>query len=383
MLKLMNASTFEIDDPDIAVDELLEQLDLEDLAKNTIGIIGCNLEFQLNGTVSALCEQLPFETIGSTTYISDVSGEAGEDQLSLLVLSSDDISFTAGLSESMAEDPENCIKSLFAETAEKASSGPAMGFVVGPYLLNAIGDLQVRALDEASGGIPFFGTIALDFIEAVRDPRVIFNGEGYSDRMAMVLLSGDFKPQFFVEAISEKYFLKQQALITASQGNLLMEVNNMPAVNYLETLGLAKDGVIDNIPLIPLSIDIGDGGRPTTRAVFASTPEGYVICGGDMPEKAVLYVGAFEPDDVGDTAEKIARDASDVEGCSVVLLFSCMGRNRALGLDPHHEIERIQETLGDGVPYLFMYSAGEICPVTADGGLINKAHNDSIIACAL
>lgn len=383
MLKTIPASTIEIDEPNEAVAEILDQIDFEALLDNSVGIVSCNLEYITNGSVEKLAEKLPFDILGSTTTISDICGEADENQLSLMVLTSDTLSFATGVSDALNDNNEEKISKTYDATVDRLKKKPSLGIFFAPFILDVSADDQLHSLDKVSDSIPLFGTVALDYVENVRDPRTIYNGKDYSDNMALLLIAGELNPLFFVESISEELFLKQKAIVTASQGNLLQEVNSIPAIEYLESLGLVKNGVLDNIPLVPLSVDVGDGGLPSARAIFAVTPDGAVICGGDMPKDATLGVGSFDAEDVKTTATHLAEKIKSSGSGRCALIFSCMGRNRALGLDPMHEIERIQAVLGTSIPYLFMYSGGEIYPDYVDGKPLNKALNDSIIGCVL
>lgn len=381
MVNIVYASTFEFDDCTQAVEDILSQIDGKKLLAHSVGIVGCNIDYILSGTIKTLGERLPFEFIGGTTSINSMCGEFGEDQLSLLVLTSDGTSFSCGTTDSLIENPDEKIAATYARVASKLPEEPTMGIVIAPYLPAISGDDQIKALDKASGGIPFFGSVALDYAESMRDPRTICNGENYSECMTMLLLSGKPDPKFFFVAIPENHFLKQKAIITSSEKNILKAVNNMPAASYLESLGLVHEGYFDSIPSIPLSIDIGDGGSPVARAIFAVASEGEIVCGGEMPEGAALGIGSLDSRDVQDTAEKLARDILELGECEGALIFSCLSRNTALGLDTMLEIEKLHSVLGDKLPYLFMYSGGELYPDIVKGKVFNKAHNFTMIAC--
>ncbi|MDR2738996.1 MAG: hypothetical protein LBB68_04085 [Treponema sp.] len=68
MIKVLNACTAEIDDVDLAVSEILEQLDVPgNLRNNSIGIIACYYEFIETGVVAEICKRLPFDVVGCTT----------------------------------------------------------------------------------------------------------------------------------------------------------------------------------------------------------------------------------------------------------------------------------------------------------------------------
>ncbi|MDR1950475.1 MAG: FIST C-terminal domain-containing protein [Spirochaetaceae bacterium] len=384
MIKTYVAGTMEIDDEEAAVSEILEQLDPENnLKKNSVGIITCNLEFMEVGIVKALCGKLPFNVVGINTMSTATPGEADTMMLGITVLTSDDVFFSVGVSEPLAPGQEGPIQELFNKTAAALPDKPEMILSFAPLLAEiGGGDTVVRELDAASGGLPNFGTLAIDFTTQIRDPRVIFNGDTWKDRLVIVLLCGNFEPRFSVTRIPEARLLKQRAIITKSAGNIIMEVNDMPVGAYFESLGLAVNGHIANPYLIPLVIDFNDNAKPVTRTIHGQSPEGYCICGGAVPEGCSMAVGSIDVEDVLKTAIASieARPADPEEG---LLFFSCAGRNFALGLDIMAELKAVRESLGTDRPYMFAYSGGEICPVlTNDGNLKNRFHNVTLICCS-
>jgi hypothetical protein len=84
MITMFNAFTNEIDNPDIAVEEIIEQLKNKKLLKNTVGIIACYYEYVENGTIDNLSKLLPFELIGCVVLGSAINKNGGLEQLSIL-----------------------------------------------------------------------------------------------------------------------------------------------------------------------------------------------------------------------------------------------------------------------------------------------------------
>jgi hypothetical protein len=372
-----------LDDEKAAVSEILAQLDIKNnLMKNSIGVITCYLEFIENGIVKAICAALPFEVTGINTMSLAVAEDAAQMFLSIMVFTSDDIFFRAALSDTLGAEPGKTIGDMYAAAKKAIPGEPSLALVFSPLLMQLGGDALIQELDAASGGIPLFGALAIDFSTKIRDPRIIFNGETWNDRVAIILLSGNVKPEFSVTSISEEVMLRQKAVITKSAGNILIEVNDMPVMRYFESLGLANDGkFIGTCSQIPLVVDLNDGIKPVTRTILAVLPEGRLICGGAVPENCSLTVGNIEKADVlritAEAAEALLQEDQDQ-----ILLFSCAGRNFALGLDDMAELRIAREKLKDR-RFMLAYAGGEICPVkTGDGKLKNRFHNVSFISCS-
>jgi hypothetical protein len=388
MIRTLTACTSEIDDVELAVSEILEQLDMDGLLGNTVGILTCFADFVESETVKAICDALPFCVVGSTTLGNSTRGSVGTMLLTLMVLTSDDVSFSVGLSEPLlSEDPaplRAAYKSAVAELPEK----PVLLVSFAPLLMNVGGDFYVNAFAEISEGIPNFGMISVDHNNDYNEARIFHNGEAYPNRYAFILFSGNVNPRFFMGSISAAKLFHDKGLVTASQGNQLQTVNGRPVIDYLTSLGLTLDvnGTIVGINSFPFIIDYNDGTTPVVRAMFANTPEGYAVCGGDIPVGATLSVGAIDANEIIATTTEALNSALALDNPDCLLMFSCVGRYFSMGYEPLSEMERVRDIMeANSLPYQFTYSGGEICPVYArdDESITNRNHNDTFVICAL
>ena len=383
MIKTLVAQTAEVDDMELAVSEVLEQLDIEcNLRKNSVGIMTCYLDFMENGIMKAICERLPFDVVGINVLNSATSKGEGPIALSLAVLTSDDVFFSAGISASLARECKDPLKELYERTVAKHQDKPSLIMAFAPSARDSVaGDYLADALCDASGGVPVFGMMPSDFTTDLRNPLIIFNGETYKDSMAVILMSGNIRPRFTRMAISEEQTLKRKAIITSSEGNILKEVNGLPAFDYIKSVGLVEDGKLMMTQIIPLMVYLDDGAEPVARHIYALTPEGWPVLGGLAPEGCSIGISVLSPSDVVGMVSKTLESQGEFD---FLLIASCISRNFILGMDNMAEIELVQSYLGEGSPFLFAYVAGELCPVqTADGKFINRFHNLTLISCAL
>lgn len=387
MIKTITAYTAEVDDVEAAVEEIQGQLGEGALLKNSVGIISCYADFVESGVVAALARELPFEIVGATTLASTVRGTEEEILLSLMVLTSEDVRFAAGLSGPIT-DAEHLgdLEGAYRLAADKLSGKPALILSYAPLLMNVGGDEFVRAMDAASGGVPNFGTLAVDHNEDYHEAYVIAGAEAYRDRYAFILIDGDVRPRFFVASISNEKVFAEKGVVTASKGNQLQTVNNMPVGDYLAGLGLQKnaDGSITGINSFPFVMDLNDGAMPIVRVMFALTPEGYAVCGGEVPVGAILTVGSIDAQEVVTTTRERLAEAINGEGLNGMLIYSCVGRYFSLGYHPTDEMDAVREILKDtDIPYHFAYSGCELCPVEIEGRgeTRNRSHNDTCVIC--
>lgn len=384
-MKLLNAWTLELDDTETAVSEILGQLELEKNARtNSVGFLTCSYDFVETGIVKAVCDALPFDVVGCTTLTNANNRETGTMLLCLTVLTADDCRFTTALSGSLPDDLEGAVNSA-AQQAKSDLEQPAEMALAFLPMIGIGGEIMLSALDNALEGAPIFGTLACDFDTAnYKNSFVIHKGECYKDCLSFLLISGNVRPRFVVASTSEHNLKKQQAVITSSHGSTLLTVNNLTARDYFESIGLTTGKGIDAMSSIPFVVDYGDGSQPVARAIYNLNEDGSAICGGVMPEGGTLFIGRMDVEDVLKTAETSLEKLLEADDVNGIILFPCLGRNMILAVDPLAEIDVVNKTINDKVPWHLAYSGGECCPVSAaDGRAVNRFHNFTFIGCAI
>jgi hypothetical protein len=384
MLRAFTAYTQEVDEASEAVSEILAQIDTERLLKNSVGLISCYSEYIDTGVVEAISRALPFDVVGCTTLGNAVNGNLGHLELCLMVLTSDDTEFAVASSGPLTETQDAPLRSMYNKALAKLGTEPKFMMCFAPLIYSIGGEAFLNILSDESSGLPIFGTLAVDHTADYAQAQTIINGEASRDSMNIILVGGSAEPKFLVSTLSAEKTLKQKAVITDSEANILKAVNGMSAIDYMETLGLTNDGKIEGASTIPFVIDYGDGTQPVIRAIFAQTQEGYAVCGGSMPINAALSISSIDYEDVLLTTGKLLGGFGKSDGCNAAIMFSCVGRNFALGTKTKDELKVVEDVLGSKLPYLLAYSGGEICPLSdADKVLRNRFHNDSVVALLL
>ncbi|MDR2933647.1 MAG: FIST C-terminal domain-containing protein [Oscillospiraceae bacterium] len=382
-MKMLTATTEEIDDTTRAVEDILSQLDLEsNLLAHSVGIMTCYNEFIESGVVKAVCEALPFDVVGCTTLGNGSGGQSGLLMLCLTVLTADDVFFSTAMSSSMAVELNGPVTDAFRRAQAGLNEKPALIIPFAPLILQVGGELIFNELNALSDGVPLFGTIACDHTEGVGQSYTIHNGVCTKDCLSLLLISGNIHPRFFVASISENKIQKQKAIITDSTGNLVRKVNDMTFIKYMATLGISRGDGIEGMNAVPIVVDYNDDTTPVTRAIYMLTPEGYAICGGAMPEGATLAIGSLDYDNVLETVKAILKSALAHKPINGLLMFPCLSRYLVLGLDALDELDAISDCIGENIPYQAAYSGGEICPVYDNKGhVFNRFHNFTCPVC--
>ena len=342
MIKTLTATTRELDDAQDAIAEITEALDLgNSLLKHSLGIIACYSEFGDTGVLEAICEALPFDCIGTTTCLSAAEQEIDQMLLVITVLTSDDCTFRTAAFP-MKDKPEDDIYASTQALLEQAKEKPALLLGYFPLGANIGVDQMLVAIDKATGGIPVFGTVVVDHTMDYSTSRTIHNGAMLQDEIVLAAICGPVNVSFDIASLNEDKIRKQKAIITESDGNLLLGVNGKTVKDYLDELGLKQAEL--GMGIVPFVIGHQDGTRPVARAVYSFTPEGHAVCGGSMPEGATLAIGRVDAGDVLQTAEEAAAPlAAKDKGDSVVFIYSCLARYLALGVNVTTEAETIRD----------------------------------------
>ena len=387
MIKALTAHTSEIDNIEEAIKTIKKQLNIEnELCANSIGIVACHYEFINSGALKAICNSLPFDTVGTISMNQAVNGEIGTLLFTLIVLTSDDAVFSVKTTDSLIGKPAKSIEKAYTEAASLKSESPSLVLTFAPFIVENFGDEYVDVFTRVSGGIPCFGTIAIDDTETFENCLMIYNGDCFLDQMAMVLIYADINPRFLLATISNDKILDNSALVTKSNNQILQEVNNRPVVEYFEDLDLTSASEEQYaMASIPFMLDYNDGTPPVSKVFIGLSPDNHAICAGIMPEGSSMYIGVFDKDGVLlTTGEALNKALEDIDGASCMLMYSCISRSMSLGSDLMAELDLVQNKLGNKLPFLMAYSGGEMCPTQlSNTKAINRFHNNTFIACIL
>jgi hypothetical protein len=385
MIKTFVASTAEVDDADVAVEDILSQINLDGgLLKNSVGIISCHYEFIESGIIEAVCDALPFDLSGTISWMLSTQDNTDTFLMTIMVLTSDDVEFDTVLTPSLNEEPGRVIAESYQAATADRSDKPKLILAFAPFMPLNSGDEYVDVITKASGGVPCFGTIAIDDTIDFSKCFMLHNGQRYPDRMAMVLIYGNISPKFYVTNIAHERALNEVAIVTKSAGHVIMEVNGRPIHEFFENLGLTK--ATENtyaMTSLPLLLDYNDGTPKVSKIFVTLTPERYALCAGAVPEGSTLQLTPTDRNDVMLTAERaVEQILQEMENASGLLIYSCVARSMTLGGDQFDEMRLVSEKTGGKLPYMMMCSGGEICPTQIfDGVATNRFHNNAFIAC--
>ncbi|MDR2782662.1 MAG: FIST C-terminal domain-containing protein [Treponema sp.] len=393
MITMLTAYTKELDDIEVACNEILDQLNAPHaIRKNSVGLITCDSEFVDAGVIEALCKRLDFDTIGITTRGTAVNGQSGFDLLSVALLTSDDVRFSTVMSDTITPDSIDApIEAAYRKGVSKyENEKPALILAYPPMMLMKVGVGQLVApLKRLSGDdIPVFGTLSNDQTPHFSTCKTICNGAALPDAFGMVFFFGEVHLQFFTQSISLQNIQKQHAVVTDAEGFVVKTLNDMPFSRYLQRLGFVSRN-FETLYMLPFIINLKNSNASPTLScgVYSITEEGYAVFGVEIPIGATIALGKLDANDVLKTTQDAVTRIADLRAqgkASCALMYSCITRGIIVGVNYLAELDIVSNTLNGVIPFQCCYSGSEICPVpNASGKLANHVHTFTFITCVL
>lgn len=384
MLKSYSLFTSEIDVPELALADIHEQLSSIELLTNSIGILVCHYDHVYNGVFEALAKELPFPVMGYTTFFQLTTKAEGLFELTLTILTSDDISFATGLCADKSNESLDCVSNIYKEATSLNGGEPSL--IMSFIAANSItGDEYIRQMDLASGGVPNFGAMAFGDKNDGENAFLLYGDKAYKEGFAALMFFGALESNFYLGNVSEEKLLKKHALVTKSDGVILKELDNAPATDFLASRGVILDED-DKLGLltIPFLFRLQGSETLVARTMFDFNEKGEAYFFAEIPENVTFHIATSTTDEVVDVAnatiEKAVRENPEA---ALILIFSCVGRYMALGMETSQTFEGFKTRLYGNANYLVTYTNGEICPIESEGRLNNMYHNYSIVICVL
>ncbi len=386
-MKMLNAYTFEIDDVQVAIEEILEQLDLDNqLLANSAAFITCSYDFIETDAAKAICEALPLSVVGMTTLNNAINEESGSTLLCVSVVTADDCQFTTVCSDvwNEANTQEITAKACNEVLSNLDTEAKLILFFAPMHIANNSEDI-IAEISNFFKNVPIFGSNACpEDVVTYENSFAIYNGDYLTKQFSMLIISGNINPRFIFSSLIEDHVSAHSFMVTESEGSVIKKINNMPAAEYLSSINVLNNNSVEGFFSTPLMADYNDGTQLISRAAILLDEDRNIVCGGSVPQGCKLMIGSLNKEDVRFIASQAIDKVAELDNVNGVIIFSCFGRLAILGLDYLLESTVIQEKIGDKVPFHSAYSAGEICPVQDQKeNIINRFHNFTFIVCIL
>jgi hypothetical protein len=372
----------EIDDADDAKLELQQKLAEITLCKNTVGIVTVHPDFVL--LCCEIASSFPFPTVGTTTFTQLAGEEVSVHLFSVLVLTSDDCEFACGISDEIPPTGDVTVLSqnLYKSLAEKLPSEPKLAYLVHSFLPGHYSYKYLSAISAVNEKLPIFGTVANDLIATTpydTNATPLYCGESKLNNLVMVLVSGNIEPKFYVSKFSDDYIaLRNVGKVTKAEENRLYEINGVPVLEFLSSLGIEIAQMANGATMIFSNSDDDFVAR-----VLITAQDDYIVLAGNVAVGAMMSVAIQDKTIILKTATEIMNQIKNDFPTGTVLLYSCLFRRYTLLNEPLLEYEVLRDGLVSGnYTVTAACASGEICPTKATADeVINREHNQSLIAC--
>lgn len=152
--------------------------------------------------------------------------------------------------------------------------------------------------------------------------------------------------------------------ITASDGNLLMEIDGESALGLYERyLGKHAQNLPGSGHLFPLAVREPGASDWVTRTILGIDRDRQTLFfGGDVPEGSTVRLMRGTIDNLVNAATMAGAAARLDAGPGLALMVNCVGRRMLLKQFAEEEIETVADILGPDVALTGFYSYGEIAP---------------------
>lgn len=399
-MKSATAISYELDDITAITTELTTQIKSKlAFGKNTVAILHAQPDMEIAKLSAALSSELGCHVIGGTTAAGTVLTSEGYHELAVVlhVISDDECTFAAAISDSMEINPQEKIRDVYQAAyrnlkEQDSNAEPKLVICMMSIVQSCSSDNSLAELSDICGGLPIFGYNAADDFEFCKQ-QVFFDDEVGGDRMAVLLISGNVKPIFQVENLAGKQTLEKR-LVTKAYGNIICEIDGKPAYEYIKDFPFIDDktNVLFNYQFfIEMKNAADNDGVPVSRALNTYNKEtGEISCFADVPQDSYIGLRYCDGKDVAITSEMALEEflnklntADSEYKYSTVLIASCSLRNIFLADMKDKEGNLVKEMLPSDLTVSGLYAFGEIAPTSVcDNIAVNRFHNATFTICA-
>lgn len=310
----------------------------------------------------------------------------------VLALSSDEIKLGLGLCEDIIPKQERLCGNEVARNAIKAlgNSKRHLFMMISDGLIKNSSEL-VRGVQEILGkSFPFIGGASSDDLNFYQTYQY-FQNRILSNSAIGILWGGEMS---FGLGLKHGWKpLGKPRIATDTEGNVIKRIDGHPAVRIYEdyfgkdTQDLHSDKLARMAILYPLGIYIPGEKEYLLRNALGVTPEGHLICQGEVPRDSEIRLMIGNKESCLAAAKQAALEAKEAiygKEALLVFIFESISRRKLLGRDTIKELEIIKGVFGEETPTVGFYTFGEDAPLKSlDYRGETYFHNETIAILAI
>lgn len=330
--------------------------------------------------------------IGSSTAGIILSNSVETRGISVLVITSDDISFGLSATEDIhSNSPLNVGANIANEAVKDFGSHMRQAFL---FFMD--GELHVtsellKGMQSVFGNIfPIVGAGSSDNFH-FGETYQLYQRKIFNHSIVGLLMGG----QMSVGVAGRHGWrpLGKPRIIDDVEYNIIKTIDGKKASSlYDEYFGdYAKDLRSNKLGrmaiLYPLGIYVEGSNEYLLRNTVEIHSDGSIVCQGDVPIGSEVHIMIGNKDSCKNAAFEAATEAQKNllgKKPKLVIIIECLSRLRLLGRSAFEEVRRVKDVFGNDIPIIGMYSNGEVCPFQTVERFKKPHHqNESIVVLAI
>lgn len=340
------------------------------------------LDVDYGPMLAAIQEAFPGVALIGCTTDGEITPGRGftEDSSALLLMNSDDVTFSAAVVEGLSGDTTRSVAEAYEEARAKLGAKPAAALVL-PDGLTTMGVSIDAVLRSVLGdSVPIIGGSAGDGFRLVQTFQFC-DAQVYSDAMPILLMGGNLAVAVDIATGPVPY--GDYYSVDRAEGNVIYSIDGVTALEFYErfygTYIEARE-----LSFFPLAVYSGDTEDFVLRdSIEVSREDGSISFVGRIEGPSRARLTRVTRDETLRSAHQGTQrilSAFGEDNPDLVLIFSCTSRRHVLGSRTNEEfaVLRAEDQL---VPFYGFYCYGEISPFTV--GQSVKFHSDTCVSVAL
>lgn len=306
--------------------------------------------------------------------------------LTIMAIYSESIKFDTGLIREVnknnpRESGENFARQVLKKLGNKTRE---ICFILSDGLIEKGSELLLGIKDVLGRSFPIIGGSAGDNLRFSKTYQY-FNKEILNNALIGIILSGE---GIFGYSLRHGWQpLGRPHTVTWSNGNIIKEIEDRPAVEIYETyFGKNLDEIkalFSQISILyPLGIYLSDEEEYLLRNPIRVDSKGALICQGDIPQGSQIKLMMGTKESALQAAKQAVWEAKNALKNVPVLaaiVFESVSRIKLLGYRANEELNIIKNILGSDVPLIGVCTFGEQAPLKSLGYHgESRFHNETI-----
>ena len=362
----------------------IKNSDWEYISKNTplknplVLVFGGRFELEKQEVIDDIRKEFPYDNVVFGSTSGEIIGEnVFETSIVVTAIEFEKSSFivkTANIfdfNKNAKQLGENLIKELPTENLKHVFVLSEGSFVNGSPLIEGIEtsfNNKISLTGAMCGDGSRFEKTLASFKENPKEGEIIIIGF-YGDSLEISFASfGGWSP------------FGPERIITKSEGNVLFEIDNLPALDlYSKYLGDKASELPKASLLFPLNVTPKGKSKPVVRTILSINKENNsMVLAGDVPEGSKVQLMMASVDAIADGAYEAAKLAMEnrKNEPQLALLVSCIGRKLVMDQRVEEEIEEVMNVIGKQTSLTGFYSYGEMAPF--HGETACELHNQTM-----